>query len=472
MTPTSFVFWDTETTGLNTAFDLPVEIGALVTDGNLSAQREIDLSCRPSRFVLPDPGALVATGRSIHDLLSRSMSGYEATRRFAEEVEAATPTCFVSYNGVSFDDPLIAHTFFRHLHDPYLMLKGGNVRLDLLKIVRLAYALGQGDLVVPNTERGAPMFKLDRIAPLNGFREGGAHSAAVDARAVHHLAGLLAKRAPEIWELALRVWSRKDMVRNQVAAAEMFIQFDWDWKAGGPSFKALMPIAPGRSYPGDFISLDLALDPDAYMALSPEKLRKQITIGPKPRPICKTRLNGVPLIFSIDDPLVKGRHPMDLCELGKRAERLRAEPGLRDRILDAVDLSRDSFEEPEHVEQQLYSGGFISDQDMMTLERFHQVAPENKMEVVRSLKDVRLKCLAERLVYEEWPAVLQSDVRHRIDGEVWRRHLVTGDAPWTTFASALGAIEKLLADADERGREILLEYRDYLMSVMPTAGNG
>ena len=108
----------------------------------------------------------------------------------------------------------------------------------------------------------------------------------------------------------------------------------------------------------------------------------------------------------------------------------------------------------------------------MTLERFHQVAPESKLEVVRSLKDMRLTSLAERLIYEEWPAALPSDVLQRIDGEVWRRHLATGDAPFTTFASAFGAIDKLLPDADERGREILLEYRDYLMSVMPTAGNG
>ena len=43
MQPISFVFWDTETTGLNKAFDVPVEIGALVTDANLSAQREINL---------------------------------------------------------------------------------------------------------------------------------------------------------------------------------------------------------------------------------------------------------------------------------------------------------------------------------------------------------------------------------------------------------------------------------------------
>jgi exodeoxyribonuclease-1 len=472
MNPTSFVFWDTETTGLQKAFHVPVEIGALVTDANLSPLREISLACRPPRYVLPEPGALVTTQRSITDLLSRTVSAYEATCRFAVEVEAVTPTCFVSYNGLSFDDPLMQHTFYRHLHDPYLMLKGGNVRVDLLKIVRAAYALGQGDLSIPTSERGVPIFKLDRVAPLNGFRENGAHSATVDARALHHLAGLLAKRTPDIWARALRVWSRKDAVRNQLTAAEVFIQFDWNWRTGRPSFKTLMPLAPGRGYAGDFVCLDLSLDPEVYAALSAEELTKQITIGTKPRPICTTRLNGVPVIFNIDDPLVRGRHSVDLCEIGKRARRLRADTGLRERILDAVDLHRDRFEEPEHAEQQLYSGGFISNHDMAVLDRFHQVAPESKMAIVDTLRDGRLKCLAERLIYEEWPEMLPIEVHRRINGEMRSRHLATGQAPWTTIASALEDIEKHLPDVDARGREILLEYRDYLMTVMPTLGNG
>ena len=48
MNPTTFMFWDSETTGLDKAFDVPVEIGALVTDANLSPIRDINLVCRPA----------------------------------------------------------------------------------------------------------------------------------------------------------------------------------------------------------------------------------------------------------------------------------------------------------------------------------------------------------------------------------------------------------------------------------------
>ena len=96
------------------------------------------------------------------------------------------------------------------------------------------------------------------------------------------------------------------------------------------------------------------------------------------------RLNGVPIVFKGDDPLVSGRVPVDARTLAERVQRIRSDASLRERILEAVDLSRDRFEEPEHVEQQLYSGGFYSDPDMAALERFHKVAPEHKLQVVES----------------------------------------------------------------------------------------
>ena len=56
MNPT-FVFWDTETTRLDRAFHGPVDYAGVVTDTSLRPIHNIDISCRPPRFVLPEPGA-------------------------------------------------------------------------------------------------------------------------------------------------------------------------------------------------------------------------------------------------------------------------------------------------------------------------------------------------------------------------------------------------------------------------------
>ena len=104
---------------------------------------------------------------------------------------------------------------------------------------------------------------------------------------------------------------------------------------------------------------------------------------------------------------------------------------------------------------------------MLALERFHQAAPENKLQVVRTLDDARLRCLGERLIYEEWPATLPLDVHARLEAELRDRHLTQTERPWTTVSAALEAIDELLPSADDDGRKILLEYREYLSGLLP-----
>jgi hypothetical protein len=83
--------------------------------------------------------------------------------------------------------------------------------------------------------------------------------------------------------------------------------------------------------------------------------------------------------------------------------------------------------------------------------------------------DARLRYLAERLIHEEWPDVLDEDTLARIDAEVRGRHLANADAPWTTVASALRDIQKLLVASDNGGKRILREYREYLIAQYPIA---
>ena len=78
------------------------------------------------------------------------------------------------------------------------------------------------------------------------------------------------------------------------------------------------------------------------------------------------------------------------------------------------------------------------------------------------ISDARLTYLAERLIFEEWPRVLPLETRDRIEAERQNRHLALTERPWTTVSSAVEAIEELLPDADDAGREILVEYESYL----------
>src|SRR5262249_23844883 len=148
------VFWDTETIGLEKAFHGPVEYGAVVTDANLRPIHEISIACRPPRFDLPQPGALLKTNRSMGELVRRELSAYQGACQFADFVRSVTPTIWVGYNCVSFDHPVVQHCLYRNLHDAYLLMKGGSCRIDMLRLVQLAHSLRQGELVVPVSDTG------------------------------------------------------------------------------------------------------------------------------------------------------------------------------------------------------------------------------------------------------------------------------------------------------------------------------
>jgi hypothetical protein len=125
---------------------------------------------------------------------------------------------------------------------------------------------------------------------------------------------------------------RHDPVRDFLVRTDVVVEFRWDWRYGGPSFKALVPIGVGRGYAGDFVCLDLARDPAEYASLSSEELANETTVGPKARPICAIRLNGVPIVFDHNDPLVIGRVPVESRVLAERAHHRAGVPRISDAL--------------------------------------------------------------------------------------------------------------------------------------------
>ena len=69
----TFIFYDTETTGLTAGFDQILQFAAIVTDDDLNAVEEINLRCRLQRHVVPSPGAFFITGVRPSDVAQAQM---------------------------------------------------------------------------------------------------------------------------------------------------------------------------------------------------------------------------------------------------------------------------------------------------------------------------------------------------------------------------------------------------------------
>ncbi len=342
------------------------------------------------------------------------------------------------------------------------MQKNGNTRLDLLHVTRLLYSLNLANLKVGANKKNQPSFKLDQIAPLNGFKELGAHSASVDVRALAHLAAIVRSRAPDIWHKSVSLWSQKAEVHNLLMSNEVVVAFEWNWQSGKPIFKAIAPLCPSRSYPGEFLCFDLQFDQDRYRISTAESLTQQFTIGTTPRPVCPIRLNAVPVVFAVDDPIVSAVLPDTVRALVEKAKQLRNNADLIDRIVEAAELRRGKFDAPKYFEQQLYSGGFTTNAEQSVMRDFHQAEGVHKYRVLRKLTDERMKYFAARVVYEDWPDSLPRAEFQKLDRELLSRMHCTTKEPFATLNSVTQDISKLSTTADPAAAHILSQYRSYI----------
>ena len=102
-----FVFYDTETTGLDTDFCQILQIALVFTDDNLNILSQKKLECRRSPWIVPSPGALFITGFNPDDLKFNKLSHYEMMQDVNNWLRGQHwPITFIGYNSIAYDEPL------------------------------------------------------------------------------------------------------------------------------------------------------------------------------------------------------------------------------------------------------------------------------------------------------------------------------------------------------------------------------
>lgn len=180
----AFVFYDTETTGISTDFDQILQFAAIRTDADLNEIERFEMRCRLLPHVIPHPAALKVTGMTIARLTDPSLPcHYEMLRAIQAKMEEWSPAIFVGYNSLNFDEHLLRQALFRTLHLPYLTNTNGNCRADAMTLVQAASQFAPECLVIPTGPKGNAIFKLDQLAPANGFAHEHAASCCAGLRA-------------------------------------------------------------------------------------------------------------------------------------------------------------------------------------------------------------------------------------------------------------------------------------------------
>jgi exodeoxyribonuclease-1 len=422
--PASFLFYDLETFGADPRTSRIAQFAAIRTDADLvQVDEPISLFVRPADDLLPSPGATLVTGITPQQALRDGVTEAEAFARIQDEM-ARPETCTLGYNSLRFDDEFIRHGLFRNFFDPYEReWRGGNCRWDLLDVLRLAHALRPDGIEWPRREDGAPSFRLEHLAAANGVREGDAHEALSDVRALIGLARRLRTAQPRLWEYALRLRDKRHAASLlDTMAMTPVLHVSQRYPASRMCAAAVLPLARHPRVDSRVIVFDLDSEPDALLALAADEIADRLYTpaadlpeGEARIPLKEVHLNKCPSLVAwnhlrAEDHARLGLEPV---AIEARAARLRAVgPEIAEKVRQVYATER--ARAPADVDASLYDG-FLGDGDRRRFTDVRATAPEALGQRDFGFADPRLPELLFRYRARNWPQTLTHDERARWD---------------------------------------------------------
>ncbi|MEI2455411.1 exodeoxyribonuclease I [Lysobacter firmicutimachus] len=463
----SFLFYDLETFGADPRTTRIAQFAAIRTDPDLNpVETPISVFVKPADDLLPSPIATLITGIAPQDALRDGVGEAEIFARIFDEM-ARPQTCSAGYNSLRFDDEFVRHGLFRNFYDPYEReWRNGNSRWDLLDVLRLAHALRPDGVVWPQREDGATSFKLEHLAEANGVREGDAHEALSDVRALIGIARKFKTAQPRLWEYALRLRDKRFAAGLlDVIGMTPVLHVSQRYPAARLCAAPVLPLARHPRIDNRVLVFDLAQDPLALLNLAPDEIADRLYTPTADLPegeeriaLKEVHLNRCPSLIAWNHlrPADFDRLRIDPSQVERRAAQIReAGPELVEKV--RCVYAQDSAREPGDVDGSLYDA-FINEADKRLFRIVRSTAPEALNSVVFDFRDARLPELLFRYRARNWPHTLDAGERRRWDD--YRRRRLTQDAGLAEYGfERFGAeLQQARAMAGEDGaKQVLLD---------------
>jgi len=434
----TFAFYDLETTGISPAFDQPLQFAAILTDGEFRELERVNLRCRIAPHIIPSPWALAVTGVRPAQLVDPALPTLlEFTQDVSALIERWSPAVWTGFNSIQFDEEMLRQAFYQNLQpDIFATQFNGNTRFDILTALYAVWHRQPNVFDWPVEPDGRVRFKLDRIAPLNGFAAHNAHDALGDVEATIHIARQIAQRAPGLWSELLANRDKAQVHAN----LETFQPMALIERFGGGAPRATIGCFCGTSASNPnqaaFFDLDAA-DPVDLLAADDAALFAAIDGTPKI--IRAFSINKSPALLPVLAPS---------AEQIRRAQVIATAPEFRARVGRALAarFPIDPAAPMPPVEKQIY-GGFYSHADKALLTEFQQADWRRRQEIVATLTDPRLRQLGRRLVAFHAPELLSTEERGQYDAwlkERWSAPALP-EVEWTGLAKAQEALVEIQA---------------------------
>jgi len=303
-----FVFYDTETTGLDIEFCQILQIALVFTDDDLNILSSKKLECRRSPWIVPSPGALFITGFNPDNLKFNKLSHYEMMQDVNKWLRGQHwPITFIGYNSIAFDEPLLAQNFYQNLINPKLTTAKNkfnnetNKRADVMTLVKAVSLYMPGALNLDKTNYyGNPSANLVDVAKQNGVSlpEGQAHDAMNDIKATIGVAKVVQKAAPEIWEHMMSL-STADGVNSFLKNNIIFTAVNTS-RYKEKTVANIMTSLFISKKKNEEIIYNLEIDPTPYINMSVDELKNLMVSSSKDNPFISLKKQNQPILMPMD----------------------------------------------------------------------------------------------------------------------------------------------------------------------------
>lgn len=448
---TNFIFYDLETTGTNVVFDQILQFGAILTDRNLVELDRFDIRCQILPWIVPAPRALLVTATDVDRLDDPALPDfYSMMREIFRRLNAWGTATFVGYNSMPFDEPFLQRAFWQTLLPPYVTVTGGNGRLDLLPLLRVTALFRPDVLTIPQRDDSVPTFRLDAMAPSNGFNAHNAHDAMGDVEATLFLARKLKAGFPDLWEKLVGRASKAGLAPLFDTGEPIFL---FHHRANEP-MACYYRVDDGIRFHSHATLARLSFNWKNAGAPSEEntelmrRMLRRIALNKSPVVLTLAEAEGFAGITPTEGELAQASFlANDRSYCANIAELI----GPFSVSLAASDAQ---------VEEAIFHG-FPSAHDVELMTEFHRATPRGRLAIAGAFRDNRFRRLAMRILYVQAPQILAPSETAQIGAAISRR--LKGDPGGQHWRSLADAMAELAPSSDEMSSELKRRISEWLI---------
>ncbi len=430
----NLAIWDIESSSANTSWGSIIEVGGILVDPNFKELDRFNFRCRLPEGEIPQAMALIVNKTSVDLLTKGNLSHYQMLDQLEAIFKKWSPAIFLGWSNIGFDDEMIRNEFFRGIRYPYITNATPNKRHDGLNIARGAHAVDESVLKTEVNGKGNAVMKLESLARMNGFESEGAHSALFDAELTVKVLGLIKKNQPQTWDTFLRTANRVD-TEIIIKKEKIFTLAEYHF---GKNYKYVVaPLHPKFCIHPVYQwgqAVDLKIDPVPLLNMSISELK----VAMKKQKFLKAiRSNKAPIILSSSYGMqVEPYKSIDSDLIKERARLVNTNEKFSQNILAAlreIAEEKQQFDSQEDVlaEESIYKK-FTPQKDTALFPKWHSASWKDKLIMLDKFEDERMVSFGKKIIYQESPETLPSDMFKTIQREIAGRILSDKKEKWWT----------------------------------------